>query len=227
MAVTKRRRLILIPPPDSIAHTQLTDFGNFCAARTGQSFPDHAALHRFSVEEFRRFWRLFLEWSGLICDGDPEPVCVGDACEHAAFFPHLELNYVENLLANRGTGDDARPALTACHFEGAPNRLSRGELHDRVMRAADAFRRLGVGSGDRVVAIVHNNAEAVICCLAAATLGAIFSAAAPEMVRRQSSAGSPNCPPRSSSATCGPRRLGTRQIGSPRLSGHCPRWLRS
>ncbi len=181
MAETKRRRLILIPPPDSIAHTQLTDFGNFCAARTGQSFPEHAALHRFSVEEFRRFWRLFLEWSGLICDGDPEPVCVGDACEHATFFPQLELNYAENLLANRGMADDARPALTACHFEGAPNRLSRGELRDRVMRAADAFRQLGVGSGNRVVAIVHNNAEAVISCLAAATLGAIFSTAAPEM----------------------------------------------
>ena len=53
----------------AVAHSQLSAFRQWCEARTGQNLPDHAAMDRFSVEEFRSFWRLFLEWSDLPRDG--------------------------------------------------------------------------------------------------------------------------------------------------------------
>ena len=171
---------VFTPSPDVVANSQLTAFMRFCEAGTGTRFPDHAAFHRFSVEEFRTFWRLFLDWSGVEHEGDAGTVCTAESCEHAAFFPDLRLNYARNLL--RGDRwDDRRTALTAHHASGRHERLSRGELRERVARLAAVYRGLGIAPGDRVVAVVHNNAGAVVAALAAAAVGATVSTAAPDM----------------------------------------------
>src|SRR4051812_47571275 len=149
----------------------------FCERATGRRFPDQAAFHEFSVEDQRAFWRLLLDWSQLAVEGSPEPVCTSDVCEHAAFFPELRLSYAENLLR----GDPAAPALVARHASGPPERLTRGQLRERVLGAAAKLRELGIAPGDRVAAVAGNNAEAVVAGLACAAVGATFSAAAPEM----------------------------------------------
>ncbi|MBR1175857.1 acetoacetate--CoA ligase [Bradyrhizobium sp. KB893862 SZCCT0404] len=159
------------------AQSQLTAFSQWCEARTGRQLRDHAAMDRFSVENFRSFWRLFLEWSDLPRDGAAEPVCVGDACETARFFPDLRLNYVECLLAD----SPDQPALTACHADGSRERFTRGALRVTVDRLAKSLQRLGVREGDHVVAIARNNAEAAIACLATAAIGATFASCAPDM----------------------------------------------
>jgi acetoacetyl-CoA synthetase len=162
---------------ESVAHSQLTAFMQWCEVRTGQPLPDHAAMDRFSVEEFRSFWRLLLEWSGLPRDGAVDPVCVGDACETARFFPDLRLNYAECLLA----GSPDQPVLTACHAGGSRDRFTRGALRIAVARLATSLQRLGVRRGDHVAAIARNNAEAVIAALATAAIGATFASCAPDM----------------------------------------------
>ncbi|MEH2497522.1 acetoacetyl-CoA synthetase [Bradyrhizobium sp. AZCC 1678] len=161
----------------AVAHSQLTAFMQWCEVRTGQHLPDHAAMDRFSVEDFRRFWRLFLEWSDLPWHGEVEPVCVGDACETARFFPDLRLNYAECLL----TGSPGQSVLTACHANGSRDRLTRGALRCTVARLAKSLQQLGVRPGDHVVAIARNNAEAAIACLATTAIGATFASCAPDM----------------------------------------------
>ena len=165
------------PDEHAGALSQLTAFSQWCEARTGRQLRDHAAMDRFSVENFRSFWRLFLEWSDLPRDGAAEPICVGDACETARFFPDLRLNYVECLLA----GSPDQPALTACHADGSRERFTRGALRVTVDRLAKSLQRLGVREGDHVVAIARNNAEAAIACLATAAVGATFASCAPDM----------------------------------------------
>ncbi|MBV8093758.1 MAG: AMP-binding protein, partial [Acetobacteraceae bacterium] len=103
-------------------------------------------------------------------------MCIGDTVEHAVFFPNLSLNYAENLLA----GDDERVAVIACQ-PGRTVQISRQNLRERVRRAATGLAGLGVGAGDRVVAIAYNDADTVVACLATAALGASFSTAAPDM----------------------------------------------
>lgn len=160
-----------------VVHSQLTAFMRWCAAETGQHFPDYGAFDRFAVEEFRAFWKLFLCWSGLPREGSVEPVCVGTSCESARFFPELRLNYAECLLS----GDPGPPAITACHGDGRRDRLTRGDLSIKVAQLAASLGRLGVKPGDRVVAIARNNAEVVVAALAAAAVGATFSSCAPDM----------------------------------------------
>jgi acetoacetyl-CoA synthetase len=161
--------------------SQLSDFIAFCEAETGESFGDPRAFEAWAVESFREFWRLLLEWADPLRDGEPEPVCTTDECETASFFPNLGLNYAENLLAARSAEEDERVAVIARHGDGSRRELSRRELREQVRQVAGHMRGLGIESGDRVVAIAANTPEAMIGALAAATIGATFSSAAPEM----------------------------------------------
>lgn len=157
---------------------QLMDFIRFCERRTAQTFTSYFEFERWSIDEFRAFWSLLLDWCELPASGSREPVCEGDLCETAKFFPHVELNYAEALLT--GWDMDAL-AVSACHPHRRDEHITRSDLYRKVTRLAKALRRLGVIQGDRVVAIARNSSEAVVAALAAAAIGAVFSSCAPDM----------------------------------------------
>ena len=66
-------------------------------------------------------------------------------------------------------------ALLYLSEDGREEKLTYGELLDRVKRFATALRALGVGKGDRVVLYMPLTLEGVIGMLATAYLGAIHS----------------------------------------------------
>lgn len=168
-------------PHRSAGASQLTRFTRFCEEATGQRFPEHQALHGFSVREFRRFWRLFVDWSGLPHDGSAEPVCTSDDCEHASFFPDLRLSYADVLLRLDGPGAADAVAVTAWHSDRPRDDLTRRELRDRVAALATQLQRLEVAPGERVVAVGHNDAELLVAALAAVAVGATLSTASPDL----------------------------------------------
>jgi len=174
-------RVLHRPDPVMVARSQVTHFMRFCEKSAGIQLKDEAALQLFSTENHRAFWALFLDWSELDVEGSPEPVCLGDECETAVFFPELQLSFVKNLLLSRSEDERLRPALTACSESGERTVLTRAELTDRVLSLAAELSRRGLGSGDRVVAVASNTAETVVACLAATALGAVWSAVAPDL----------------------------------------------
>jgi len=171
---------IYSPSCESVTGSQLSEFIAHCEARTGRGFEGARDFEAFSIAEYRRFWSLFLDWSEIAAEGDPEPVCTSQDPEQATFFPGLRLSYAENLLRFGSEEEGERPAIIALGGQG-PETISRRELRDKVLRLADRLRGMGVSSGDRVAAIAGNNPEVVIGALAAATLGATFSSASPDM----------------------------------------------
>jgi acetoacetyl-CoA synthetase len=171
---------IFVPNAMAMAQSQLSAFVRYCETETRRSCGDYPGFEQFSCQEFRTFWRLFVRWCKLDVEGEIEPVCAGDSCESASFFPRLRLNFVENLLRQEHGGDDL-PAVTACHADRPRERLTRGELRDRVRTVAAALRDMGVAEGDRVAAIARNGSEAIIAALATAAVGATFSSCAPDM----------------------------------------------
>ncbi|MEH6588753.1 MAG: acetoacetate--CoA ligase [Halioglobus sp.] len=167
------------PDEGAVDQSQLTDFMRYCEGKTGQKFTEYAAFERFSVEHFRQFWHLFVNWADIVCEGDRDPVCTEDACETAEFFPNLRLNFSEAVLGDDDSDDS--PAITGCHQGGRQEHLTRSQLRDKVCQLAAYLEQAGVGSGDRVAVIARNNIEAIIAALATARIGAMFASCAPNM----------------------------------------------
>ena len=167
---------LFIPSATCVAGSRLTMFSQYCEAAVGRTIGDYRALERFSVGKSAAFWRLFLQWSAISWEGDADPACVGNSCEHAVFFPNLQLNHAECLLG----GPDG-PAVTACHNRDRYDRVSRQDLRAKAANLANFLYHLKVNPGDRVVAVARNNLEVIVAALAASAVGATFSSCSPEM----------------------------------------------
>ena len=102
----------------------------------------------------------------------------------ARWFPGSTLNYAEHALSDGpGRGDDD-VALVFVREDGFERLVTYGELRELVGRVRNGLRRLGVGAGDRVVALLPNCVEAVAAFLAAASLGAMWSSCSPDFGTR-------------------------------------------
>ena len=140
-------------------------------------------LWRWSVDELEEFWATCGS-SARCARRSPTSACSARArCPAREWFPGAELNYAENLLAasaaaTRPGGRRTPPSCASC------NELTWGELSAQVARGRGGLRALGVERGDRVVAYMPNIPETLVAFLATASIGAIWSSAAPEFGAR-------------------------------------------
>ena len=64
--------------------------------------------------------------------------------------------------------------------DGTEEHITLADLRRRVGAAQDGLRRLGVGAGDRVAALVPNGIHALVGFLATAALAAVWSSCSPD-----------------------------------------------
>lgn len=95
------------------------------------------------------------------------------------FFPDVKMNIAENIFANYRAED----VILHVASEGAENLrdVTWEELRGEVSRISGAMASRGVKVGDRVAAVMSNRLETIVACLAALSLGAIWSTSSPEM----------------------------------------------
>lgn len=156
-------------------------FLRFCEQETQLTFPDYLALHDWATTEYPRFWQLFVQWARLPFSGTDEPAVSENDCERARFFPELRLNYARCLLRYLGEEFEDRSAVIGMRESGERISLTRRQLRTAVERRVAGLVHLGIGPGDRVVALVRNSPEAIVACLATAAAGAMWSSVAPDM----------------------------------------------
>ena len=156
-------------------------FQSWAAERHGRSFEGYGELWQWSVDELERFWADIWEFTGVIASNPYEWVLGSREMPGARWFEGAELNYAENLLSGH---DPSEIAVLHCSELRELDQISWGELASQVAAAAAGLRALGVGQGDRVVAYMPNIPETLVALLATASLGAIWSSAAPEFGAR-------------------------------------------
>ena len=170
------RDVLWRPTPESIAATRVGRFRDEVERRRGIELPDYEALWRWSVEDLEAFWLELWHHFDVIGELGDARVLADRSMPGAVWFPGAQLNYAENVL--RGPDDDV---VLLAHSQTRPaHAVTRGELRDQVARARAGLRRLGVAPGDRVAAYLPNIPEAVVAMLATASLGAVWTACAPE-----------------------------------------------
>lgn len=159
------------PTAERIERAAITRF-----ARAHDLPTDYADLWRWSVADVGRFWRTI--WDHYeVGVGDPGPALADASMPGTVWFPQARLNFARQIFAGR------EPGRTAIHHASELRPLaamSWDELTTETARIRAGLQGLGVGVGDRVVAYMPNIAATIPAFLACASLGAIWSSAAPE-----------------------------------------------
>ncbi|MFC4487979.1 acetoacetate--CoA ligase [Tepidiphilus baoligensis] len=167
---------IWVPSAERVASATITAFTRHVEARWNRSFPDYAALHRWSIEHPEEFWVSVWEECGVIGERGEVVLVDGHKMPGARWFPQARLNFAENLLRRR----DTREAMVFWGEDRVKQRWSWEELYLEVARVARALAEAGVTRGDRVAAYMPNMPHTIIAMLATASLGAIFTSASPD-----------------------------------------------
>lgn len=163
------------PDPAAAADTQTERFAAFVRQRGVALGEGYQALWQWSVEDTEAFWSAVVEFAGVQLGGDTGPVRNGEPMPGTRWFPGRTLNFARHMLEGReGT------ALIAVSEDGTVDEISFDTLRAQVGALAAQLRALGVGPGDRVVAVLPNVPAAIVALLSTASIGAVWSVCAPE-----------------------------------------------
>ncbi|MFQ5864226.1 MAG: acetoacetate--CoA ligase [bacterium] len=173
------------PSDDSIKKTMMTDFTQWLSSKTGMQFPDYSSLHQWSIENIEDFWASFIEYTGILHSEPHHQVLDTHKMPGAHWFAGMRLNFAENILAK-----DFHNTAVVYRIEKPEDELetsgcfyreySYDELRKLVARCARGLKEAGITSGDRVAGYLANVPEAIIACLACASIGATWSSASPD-----------------------------------------------
>jgi acetoacetyl-CoA synthetase len=175
------------PTEEERERTEMWRFMRWAGERHGREFSTYDELWRWSVDELEVFWADIWEFCGVRSSKRYERVLGSHEMPGARWFEGAELNYAENLLLGPVGSDGRDPnAVAVLHTSELRDlgEITWGELSAQVVAAAGGLRALGVERGDRVVAYMPNIPETLVAFLAVASIGAIWSSAAPEFGAR-------------------------------------------
>jgi acetoacetyl-CoA synthetase len=151
----------------------LEDFSKFINFKSDKNFKN---LWEWSVKNPEKFWSEFWDYSKVIGDKGKEIIKKNKIFNQVKFFPDSKINYAENILKKKN--DD-----TAIHFlseKGFEENITWKDLYIKVCKLSAYLKTLDLQKGDRVAAYVPNKIESIICFLACAKNGIIWSSCSPD-----------------------------------------------
>jgi len=182
MGSTAPPPVLWTPSPERVQRATITRFARWVAETRGVPVTDsYDALWRWSVDDLESFWGAIWEFFDVQAATPYERVLGARAMPGAQWFLGARLNFAERVFA--GKADDALAIQHASELRerGA---WTWGELRRATARIRAGLAARGVGPGDRVAAYLPNIPETIAAFLATASLGAVWSSAAPEFGAR-------------------------------------------
>jgi acetoacetyl-CoA synthetase len=173
--------LLWRPSEERVERATITRYQRWLEETRGLRFADYAQLWRWSVEELDAFWESIVEFFDVRFESSPDRVLGERSMPGAQWFPGSSLNYAEHVFRGKD------PETVAIRHASELRELgdwSWDELRVQTASIAAGLRELGVERGDRVAAYMPNIPETVAAFLACASIGAIWSSAAPEFGAR-------------------------------------------
>jgi acetoacetyl-CoA synthetase len=165
---------------------QIKRYERWLQQHRGLQFDSYDALWRWSVSDLEAFWGSIWDFFDIQSPTPAGRVLADERMPGARWFEGAQLNYAQQVLRHADALHAAgHPAIVwsdeALLARGVVRELSWPELQRQVGAMAAALRRMGVGRGDRVCAVLPNRPETAVVFLAAASLGAIWSICSPDM----------------------------------------------
>lgn len=129
---------------------------------------DVAALHAWTLSERERFWSRVVDELAIVVERRPRRVLDATDPHRPVWLPDARLNIVRSCL----DGDPGADAIIAVGPDGV-DRLTRGELAERVGWFASGFSDAGYEPGDRVAIAMPMGVEAVVAYLGTIAAGGV------------------------------------------------------
>src|SRR5919107_57545 len=183
-ATTDEPEVLWRPDEATVRDARVTAFAQRAAREHGVTVDTYEELWRWSTTDLRAFWGTVVDHLGVRFHEQPSEVLAGEDMPGADWFPGATLNYAEHALHPAEGGADGDTAIVALREDGRRVARTYSELRDDVARARAGLVELGVGRGDRVVALAPNSVETLVAFLAAASLGATWSSCSPDFGAR-------------------------------------------
>jgi len=177
----RQGELLWRPSPEWTDRTTITRYQRWLAERRGLEFDGYDQLWRWSVGNLEAFWSSIVDFCEVRFSTPPSAVLGKRSMPGAEWFPGARLSYAEHIFRGK------QPDAAALHHASEIRELgewSWAQLRSQVAGIAAGLRELGVGPGDRVAAYMPNIPETVAAFLAGASIGAVWSSAAPEFGAR-------------------------------------------
>jgi acetoacetyl-CoA synthetase len=173
--------LLWEPSDEQVKRATLTRYTGWLERERGLKFDGYAELWQWSVDELDAFWSSMIEFCEVRFSEGGDRVLGERSMPGAEWFPGSKVSYAEHIF--RGKNGDEVAIRHASELRSL-SEWTWDELRSQTAGVAAALQALGVGEGDRVAAYMPNSPEAVAAFLACASIGAVWSSAAPEFGAR-------------------------------------------
>ncbi len=150
----------------------LMEFSKFVGLQP-KSFND---IWKWSVKNPKIFWSKFWDYSKIIGDKGKKIINTNEIFNETKFFPDSKLNYAENILKKRND----ETAIGFLSESGHKEKITWNQLYFKVCKLSKYLKKFGLVAGDRVAGYVPNKIETIICFLACAKNGIIWSSCSPD-----------------------------------------------
>jgi acetoacetyl-CoA synthetase len=178
--MTIERPILWTPSPAQANATKMARYIAWLKESRGLNFACYDDLWHWSTHDLEAFWSSIWDFFDLQSSKPHSRVLAQNTMPGAVWFPGATLNFTDQVLRHADSLDE-QPALIMQSETFGHSAISWAELAQQTGSVAAHFRAMGVGKGDRVVAILSNTIPSVIAFLATTSLGAIWSICAPDM----------------------------------------------
>ncbi|MDO8768729.1 MAG: acetoacetate--CoA ligase [Burkholderiaceae bacterium] len=167
-----------LPGAARASAARLTGYQNWLQTQHGLAFDGYEALWNWSVSDLEAFWRSVWCHFGLHSEAPFERMLDGADMPATRWCEGARVNFAQQVLRHAGS---IQPALVYESEGGVVREVGWPELQRQVGALAATLVERGVRRGDRVAGFLSNVPEAVVAFLACASVGAVWSVAAPDM----------------------------------------------
>ena len=158
-------------------NSNMAEFMRWAAKSHSIHLEDYGQLWQWSIDNPEVFWESVWHYFDVISETPFDSVMSSHTMRPGVrWFEGSQVNFAEHILRHRGESS----AINAMAEDGVIHTTSWNELGSQVRRVATALRSMGIGKGDAVSAVLPNRADTVVAMLAAISIGAVWSIAAPE-----------------------------------------------
>lgn len=174
------REILWQPSPERAERTKMAGYIRWLKAERGLEFDDYASLWEWSTTEIEPFWDSIAAFFDLRFSEPPQTILKERKQPGAEWFVGAKLNFADQVFRWAEDRPDAQALVVQSQTMGR-SEMTWAQLHQSVANVAQHLSEMGVGKGDRVVAVLPNTEVSIIAFLATVSLGAIWSLCAPDM----------------------------------------------